>query len=85
MVIPSDAATQQDFSGACCKWREGQHDDLVLAVALACWYGEHEGESSYIATEPSDELWEQGDAGWRVVSRRRDDVDRYPSGWDRHR
>jgi hypothetical protein len=22
-------------------WREGAHDDLVLAVALACWYGEH--------------------------------------------
>jgi hypothetical protein len=21
-------------------WREGQHDDLVLAVALACWLGE---------------------------------------------
>lgn len=24
-------------------WREGQHDDLVLAVALACWYGERGG------------------------------------------
>lgn len=22
-------------------WREGIHDDLVLAVALACWYAEH--------------------------------------------
>jgi hypothetical protein len=21
-------------------WREGAHDDLVLALALACWYGE---------------------------------------------
>ncbi len=21
--------------------RESIHDDLVLAVALACWYGEH--------------------------------------------
>jgi hypothetical protein len=21
-------------------WREGKHDDLVLAVALACWWGE---------------------------------------------
>jgi hypothetical protein len=21
-------------------WREGIHDDLVLAVALACWYAE---------------------------------------------
>ncbi|HEY3288494.1 MAG TPA: hypothetical protein VGK87_00050 [Anaerolineae bacterium] len=24
-------------------WREGKHDDLVLALALACWYGEHHG------------------------------------------
>ena len=24
-------------------WREGSHDDLVLAVAMACWYGEHYG------------------------------------------
>jgi hypothetical protein len=22
-------------------WREGAHDDLVLAVAVAAWYGEH--------------------------------------------
>ncbi len=22
-------------------WRDGQHDDLVLAVALACWWAEH--------------------------------------------
>ena len=22
-------------------WREGDHDDLVLAVAIAAWYGEH--------------------------------------------
>jgi hypothetical protein len=25
-----------DIYGA---WREGTHDDLVLAVALACWWG----------------------------------------------
>jgi len=24
-------------------WREGNHDDLVLAVALTCWYGEQGG------------------------------------------
>jgi hypothetical protein len=23
------------------QWREGQHDDLVLAVALACWWAEY--------------------------------------------
>lgn len=22
-------------------WREGDHDDLVLSVAMACWFGEH--------------------------------------------
>jgi hypothetical protein len=31
-------ATAHDVYGA---WREGTHDDLVLAVALACWWGEH--------------------------------------------
>lgn len=29
-----------DTYGAGEDWREGNHDDLVLAVALACWYGE---------------------------------------------
>src|SRR5262249_1510741 len=24
----------------CGGWRDGQHDDLVLAVALACWWSE---------------------------------------------
>ena len=23
------------------EWRDGAHDDLVLAVALAAWYGEN--------------------------------------------
>ncbi len=23
-------------------WRENPHDDMVLAVALACWYGDHD-------------------------------------------
>ncbi|MFI5165536.1 MAG: hypothetical protein ACHQQS_02865 [Thermoanaerobaculales bacterium] len=31
-------ANAHDVYGA---WREGTHDDLVLAVALACWWGEH--------------------------------------------
>jgi len=30
-----------DSFGAGEDWREGNHDDLVLAVALACWFGEH--------------------------------------------
>lgn len=29
-------------------WRENPHDDMVLAVALACWYGEHQPRT----TEP---------------------------------
>jgi hypothetical protein len=33
-----DATTAHDSYAA---WREGQHDDLVLAAALACWWGEH--------------------------------------------
>ena len=28
----------RDVFGA---WREGEHDDMVIAVALACWAGEH--------------------------------------------
>jgi hypothetical protein len=31
-------ATAHDTYGV---WREGAHDDLVLAVAMACWYGEN--------------------------------------------
>ena len=35
--VKIDPLTAHDSYGA---WREGQHDDLVLAVALACWWGE---------------------------------------------
>ena len=35
-----DPITAHDSYGA---WREGQHDDLVLAVALAVWFAEHGG------------------------------------------
>lgn len=30
-------------------WREGAHDDLVLAVAVACWLAEHEVDARYQA------------------------------------
>jgi len=33
-------------------WREGQHDDLVLSVALASWYGENMQPSYMIVEEP---------------------------------
>ena len=28
-------------------WRENQHDDLVLAVALSCWAATHKAFRSY--------------------------------------
>lgn len=42
------AAANETFGA----WREGQHDDLVLAVALACWHGERVGASAVPAAEP---------------------------------
>ncbi len=41
--VKINAATGHDSYEA---WREAVHDDLVLSVALACWYGEHEGGAS---------------------------------------
>ncbi len=35
--VKIDPLTAHDSYGG---WREKEHDDLVLAVALACWYGE---------------------------------------------
>lgn len=40
------SAAGRDTYGA---WRDGTHDDLVLAVALACWYAEHEGVGGGLA------------------------------------
>jgi hypothetical protein len=34
-------------------WREGQHDDLVLAVALAAWAGERALPPLYRPPEPT--------------------------------
>ncbi len=34
--------TGHDSYGAGADWREGNHDDLVLAVAMAAWFGEHQ-------------------------------------------
>jgi hypothetical protein len=34
-------------------WREGQHDDLVFAVALAAWFGEHHLPGLYDRPEPA--------------------------------
>ena len=37
------------------EWREGKHDDLVLAVAMACWFGENYIEPLYEVILPSDD------------------------------
>jgi hypothetical protein len=30
-------------------WRERDHDDLVLSVALACWHGQFRGRRPAVA------------------------------------
>ena len=39
--VKIDPSTAHDAYAA---WRERDHDDLVLALALACWWGEFRGE-----------------------------------------
>lgn len=36
------------------QWRENPHDDLVLALALACWYGETQPPLVYEEAVPSE-------------------------------
>ncbi len=47
------SALGHDSYGAGDGWREGAHDDLVLAVALAAWFGEQDKGSTYTATDPN--------------------------------
>lgn len=42
--------TGHDSYGAGAEWREGNHDDLVLATAIAGWYGEHVREPGKIVS-----------------------------------
>ena len=37
-------------------WREGDHDDLVLAVALACWYGVKRRGAHQVSTASPREI-----------------------------
>ena len=47
-------------------WREGAHDDLVLATALACWYGERYGSGAKILSERQPSRWaEAGSIAWK--------------------
>jgi hypothetical protein len=41
--------TGHDSYGAGEEWREGSNDDLVLALALACWQGERKGSGRIAA------------------------------------
>jgi len=41
-----DPATAHDSYAA---WREHDHDDVLLAVALACWWGERHAPVPYVA------------------------------------
>ena len=50
--VKIDPLTAHDSYGS---WREGSHDDLVLAVAVAAWYGQrfqpprsYHGSTSYV-------------------------------------
>ncbi|RJE46819.1 hypothetical protein A7K50_12400 [Dehalobacter sp. MCB1] len=48
--VKIDPATAHDSYSA---WREADHDDLVLSVALAAWHGEHrEPETTTISIGP---------------------------------
>ena len=40
-VLKSQQADDDSYGSDAGMWRENPHDDLVLAVALAVWYGEH--------------------------------------------
>lgn len=45
--VKIDPLTAHDSYGA---WRDGEHDDLVLAAAIACWYGMRGGTQSSVAS-----------------------------------
>ena len=49
-------------------WREGAHDDLVLAVALAAWFGEHEPHpyAGALAWVPEEDEEERGEPRSRL-------------------
>lgn len=55
--IKITAAANETFGA----WREGEHDDLVLAVAMACWWGEKSGHGP-ILPAPESSLCEAAKA-----------------------
>ena len=72
--VTIDAKTAHDTYGN--DWRVNPHDDLVLAVALACWHAERTGGGLLLWGRPEEDDWifeETGndqDSLWRPVTRR---------------
>jgi hypothetical protein len=50
-----DLTTGHDSYG---QWREGQHDDLVLAVALATWWAETRHGAGRVRAQTLDAKYE---------------------------
>jgi hypothetical protein len=48
-------------------WREGMHDDLVLAVALACWVASKAGTTSAPLMTRKASYWKGADDGQEVA------------------
>lgn len=65
--VKIDPVTAHDSYSA---WRESDHDDLVLSVALAVWYGEHVYTPVPIISSP---LGETIEPSWQIMGY--DDVD----------
>jgi len=71
--IKIDPATAHDSYSA---WREADHDDLVLSVALACWWGENRPKPIPIIVLPEipredyvTPAWQMGYNNWLGPSR----------------
>lgn len=56
-------------AGPAGEWREGEHDDLVLALALPIWYARH-GHSLGSADAPGLPPILLGGSGWRTTAAR---------------
>lgn len=52
-------------------WRDGDHDDLVLSVALACWYAQHGGALpfSWLDDQEAQTPQQAHDAALRAFAR----------------
>jgi hypothetical protein len=74
--VKMTAAANETFGA----WRDGQHDDLVLAVALACWMGEH-GNAAW---DGSLGLAEDVRAGASIVTQAPSGVFNEPEAFDRY-